>query len=606
MIKVLFCWWLLFASGIFLFSSFARVGETPKSLTSICVIQGTGDTSRYAGKNLTTRGVVYADQDDGSARGFYLQQQDCNSKLETSDGIFVYLDERVDRVDVGDRVEVGGKVEEYYGMTEILADSVDVKVLATGQPLPEPVLISPPFDNEEAREYLEAREAMFVEIIDAIAVGPTDASGWSWIVDANLGVNRVFQDDPRGTGEIVCIGDGGSYQLDPQVKVGDGISGLRGALDYEVGSFCIQLFAPAQVNPALQERVVQNNDRKPQAPSTPDIIEFRLTTFNLANLFDTIDDPQTEDTVLSAAEYQRRLQKRALTLHDALDEPEMIAVQEVENETVIKALVARPELLHEYGYVWDNGPDLRGLDVALLFRKDRLQILDHQVYQGCTDLVDGLGPDGNGDVKNPVNTLTCDRNGDGKNDGNRLFSRPPLVVRAWVCPADCQIDSAPGEGLEMRLVINHFKSKIEDSQSTEYTLPRRIEQAEFVANLVTQFRQESPSGNVVVAGDLNDFPDSQPLSILEQAGLRDANLGITYPERYTYIFQGISQVLDYALFDLALPLACIVAEPAHINADYPAAYAGVNETVFRSSDHDPVTFWLKELKDQSYLPVVQR
>jgi predicted extracellular nuclease len=294
-----------------------------------------------------------------------------------------------------------------------------------------------------------------------------------------------------------------------------------------------------------------------------------------------------------------------MTLHTTLQEPEIIAIQEVENETVLRALVGRPELEHEYGYVWENGPDLRGIDVAMLYRKDRVQIYGYEVHQGCTTLKDGLGPDGNGDVQNPVNAITCDTNGDGKNDGNRLFSRPPLMVHAWVCLTNCQ-DGQAAQGLDFWVIINHFKSKIEDSRTEEYTLPRRIEQAEFVAGLVNQLQWESPQANLVVAGDLNDFPASQPLTILLESGLRDAVQGIPYPERYSYLFQGISQVLDYGLFDLELPLACVGVVPSHINADYPVVYAGVNETVYRSSDHDPLTFQLKILDLEWFLPMVQR
>jgi hypothetical protein len=591
--------------GIILGLGFYFPAQFPEALTAICVIQGSGDTSPYNNKTVTTRGVVYADLDDRTARGFYLQEEKCDSKPETSDGIFVYLGERVDVVSLGDRVEVRGTVQEYYGMTEINVAPGDVDILSTGHALPLPAGLSLPFDEEQARQYLEAREAMYIQMEEAVTVGPTDASGWSWVVDANLGISRVFRDDPRGVGEILCLGDNGLYALDPQVKVGDRISGIRGALDYELGIYCVQLTTPAQVQPASSVGSNRSRDGISGAEEDPVSSDFKITTFNLSNLFDTVDDPNTDDTVLSAAEYQRRLQKRAMALHSTLQEPEIIAVQEVENETVLRALVGRPELEHEYGYIWEDGPDLRGIDVAMLYRKDRVQIYGYEVHQGCTRLEDGLGPDGNGDVKNPVNLITCDTNGDGKNDGNRLFSRPPLMVHTWVCLTDCQ-DAQFAQGTDVWVIVNHFKSKIEDSRTVEYTLPRRIEQAEFVAGLVNQIQWELPQANLVVAGDLNDFPDSQPLTILLESGLRDAVQGIPYPERYSYLFQGISQVLDYGLFDLQLPLACIAAVPSHINADYPVVFAGVNETVYRSSDHDPLTFQLMILDLELFLPMVQR
>jgi hypothetical protein len=57
---------------------------------------------------------------------------------------------------------------------------------------------------------------------------------------------------------------------------------------------------------------------------------FSIATFNLGNLYETYDDPLTDDDILSAAEYQRRLNKRALTIHEKLNEPKIITLQEAE------------------------------------------------------------------------------------------------------------------------------------------------------------------------------------------------------------------------------------------------------------------------------------
>ncbi len=323
----------------------------------------------------------------------------------------------------------------------------------------------------------------------------------------------------------------------------------------------------------------------------------RLGTFNLSNLFDTNDDPVVDDTVLSAAEYQRRLQKRALAIQNAMGLPELIAVQEVENEAVLQALVGRPELPVSYSYIWEDSPDERGLDIALLYRADRIQILGYQTRQGCTSLVDGLGPDGNGDVYNPVNTVTCDTDGDGLPDGNRLFSRAPLIAQVWL-----PWETASGSGIELWMIVNHLKSKIEDSATVEFTLPRRKQQAQFLTGLVHEIRSNSPGANLVLLGDLNDYPESEPLTILAQAGFLDSSTALPSQDRYTFNFQGVSQVLDYVLHDLRGPLACVGVIPVHINADYPVIFSEVNESIYRSSDHDPILVRLQWLDYQIFLP----
>lgn len=567
-----------------------------ESIVPICSIQGKGDSSPYYGKKVTTRGIVYADLDEDARRGFYIQKANCDNSTDSSDGIFVYLAERVDVVSLGDDVEVSGKVDEYYGMTELEASAGEVSVKSSGNALPAPLTLNPPFDFNAARVYFESLEGMYVGLPEALTVGPTDASSRSWVVNAALGISRVFQEDARGTGEVICLGDGGSFQVEPQVKVGDRLADVRGALDYEVGEYCVQLVSAPRIT------------QDPQVPATPAVLEppflLRLATFNLANLFDTADDPLTDDDVLSAAEYQRRLQKRALALHETLQEPEIVALQEVENDAVLQALVLRPELVAEYGYLWFDGPDARGIDVALLYRQERVQVMEASARQGCTVLQDGLGPDGNGDVHNPQNALTCDRDGDGILDGNRLFSRPPLWVRVWVCPQACGALPQEESGVELWLVVNHFKSKIEDTLTTAFTLPRRQEQAEFVAGMVEDIRLGAPQANLVVLGDLNDYPQSQPLQTLEAVGLANTVHSIPPAQRYTYVFQGISQVLDHILVGLNLPLACVAVETFPINADYPVTFNGVNDSLHRSSDHDPLVIRLKALEFSLFMPQV--
>jgi predicted extracellular nuclease len=571
-----------------------------EAITPICKIQGQGFTSPLDGKTVTTRGVVYGDQDDASRRGFYIQQENCDGKAATSDGLFVYLSVGENVVRPGDLVEVNGQVTEYFGMTELNAAPVNVLVLSSGNSLPSAVSLNPPFENEAARIYFESLEGMYVKLDRAITVGPTDGSSLSWVVDAGLGIGRVFRDDPRGTGEIVCIGDEGTHFIDPQVKVGDPIQNIRGALDYEVGNYCVQLLSQAQV---IQTRSLEAAwNHVPFITSSivglsKEPFTVRLATFNLSNLFDTIDDPSLDDTVLSAAEYQRRLQKRALAIQNALDAPELLAIQEVENEAVLQALVGRPELTTAYSYLWEDSPDERGLDIAIMYRPDRVQILGYRTHQDCTILVDGLGPDGNGDVYNPVNAISCDTDGDGLLDGNRLFSRPPLVIQVWM-PGE----AVPGSGIELWVIVNHLKSKIEDSATVEYTLPRRKEQALFLVELANEIRANDPGASLVILGDLNDYPESEPLMHLKQARFLDSSTALPSRERYTFNYQGVSQVLDYVLHDLRGPLACVKVTPVHINADYPVIFSEVNESIYRSSDHDLMLVSLQWFDYQFFLP----
>jgi len=573
-------------------------------LTSICLIQGHGLSSTYLSQIVRTRGIVILDRDTFWQSGFYIQFEDCDSDPNTSDGIFIYVPGRNQVVSQGDEVEVIGEVDEYYGLTEVKTNSEDIIVLSGGNSLPKPVDYSPPLDNQTARLYSETLESMRLKVKSSRVVGPTDSDKRSWLVRSDLGIDRVFQDDLGGTGELICVDDSGNFKIDPPVMVGDRVKFLKGVLDYRGGIFCLQLTAEPDV-------ISQENTLKLESVPQENLGEFKfeIATFNLANLFDTIDDPATDyyDRI-SENEYHRRLHKRAMAIHETLNEPEIIAVQEAENQIVLEDLTSQPEITNDYGVVLIDGPDRRGMDVGFLYRKDRVEVILAQDLQGCTVLIDGLGPDGNRDMQNPQNDITCDSDGDEVDDGNRLFSRPPLLVHVRICQSDCSISlgTESGNSVELHLFVNHWKSKSEDTSSVEYTKPRRIQQATFVADLVDEILVGDENANVIVLGDLNDFPNSQPVSTLTSSGLENLILNVERSNQYTYIYRGVSQVLDHILVRMQKNLRNFGLIPSHINADYPVNFAYDGESIHRSSDHDPVMFRFAISDNQLYLPMTFR
>ncbi len=561
---------------------------TPASI-SICAIQGYGDISPYAGQLVSTSGVVYADFEALPAQGIYLQHEGCDGDSSTSDGIFVYLADGSDTLQSGDYVEVSGTVQEYHGQTEINSHATAVQVATHSNPLPTPVELAPPQENQAAGAYLESLEGMHIRMEQARVVGPTDSRENTWVVNARLGIHRLFNDDPQGTGAILRVSSQGAFQITPKAKVSDLLVNIQGALDGTDNLFTLHL---------VEQPTLYPGDLPQQVRVQPLGQGFTLATFNLANLFDSLDDLQTDDTVLTATEYQRRLEKRALTIHEMLAEPDILVVQEAENNSVLLALVNRPEIEEQYDIVWEDGPDPRGLDIALLYHHDRVELLGYQVMQGCTGLIDGLGPDGNGDVQDPANSLTCDLDGDDVLDGNHLFSRPPLVVKLRVVSGELQNIGAL-RTTDLTVIANHWKSKIQDSAEVQYTLPRRIKQAQFVAGLVQSEISRGDSDHIIVAGDLNDTPNSEPVSILKSTGLRDLTQDIEWSSRYSMIYQGVSQVLDYVLEMPTIQYGAAQVEILHINADFPVVFGAVDGIVFRSSDHDPV--WGNMIQFSSYV-----
>jgi predicted extracellular nuclease len=587
---------------IFLLGWDFALPEESLPLVKICTLQGDGFVSPFVGQAVRTQGVVYADLDQTSWMGFFMQYPNCDGDSATSDGLFVYLGESVQLVEAGDLIEVSGIINEYYGLTEVVSTPSDVTILSQGNALPIELELDPPFDNQAALSYFEALEGMRVGLGSGRVVGPTNNFDRTWLTRADLDIWHVFHDDPTGTGELICLDDGGLYELSPEAKVGDLVNELVGALDYSYGAYRVQALNP----PSL---IQEGSSTEGSATQPLSNASFRAATFNLANLFDDQDDPLTEDSDLSLPEYQRRLHKRALAIHDALGEPTLLAVQEVENQVVLEDLLAQPEIQAEYGYLWQDGPDRRGIDLALLYRSDQVSILSSQVRQGCTTLIDGFGPDGNLDLGEPSNDITCDTDGDLILDGNRLFSRPPLVARVTVCPDGCPMayqseNIAASETIELWLIATHFKSKVQDTDQVKYTADRRLQQAEFVAELVNEILASQANAHVLVLGDLNDYPDSAPLSALTGGSLVDLSGQIQKSERYTYIYEGISFVMDYGLLHASPGLFPTVVNAVHINADYPYNLWGDESTLLRSSDHDPLFVDLTLIGNYLYLPVI--
>lgn len=96
-----------------------------------------------------------------------------------------------------------------------------------------------------------------------------------------------------------------------------------------------------------------------------------VATYNVCNLFDTINDPGIHDLVLSPENYKLKSANLARVIGDLA--PEIIALCEVENAGVLRDLLATAPLdTIPYRFIHYDSQDNRGIDVALLYRADRV------------------------------------------------------------------------------------------------------------------------------------------------------------------------------------------------------------------------------------------
>jgi predicted extracellular nuclease len=138
-------------------------------------------------------------------------------------------------------------------------------------------------------------------------------------------------------------------------------------------------------------------------------------------------------------------------------------------------------------------------------------------------------------------------------------------------------------GRTVFVIANHFNSKGGDQPTHGRFQPpvrssevQRAKQATVLRGFVDQLLAVDKNANVVVAGDLNDYPFSPAVQTLTAGGaLKDLIAAVPENERYSYVYEGQSQVLDHLLASKA-PRG-VDYDVAHINAEFAQ----------QASDHDP-------------------
>jgi endonuclease/exonuclease/phosphatase family metal-dependent hydrolase len=556
-----------------------------QELITIGEIQGSGSESPLLEMEVSFRGIVTGRLEDQNTRGvrfhtFFVQdlpgEEDGDSS--TSDGIAIFVGARPPAVVPGDIVIVSGRVTEFFGLTEIDNNGLQVRVESQGNRLPSPIPLSPPAGNEAASRYFEPLEGMRVSLPVATVAGPTFGGCGFAAVSGPALESRVFRhslEDPVGnlinvlnTTDVVCDGF-------PAVTVGDRINGLVGPLTYHFELFKMVLQDPASLEILPADRL------DVQAPPVLEDAQFSVATLNLENYFDGIQDTDSDaEPLFTADQLSVKRAKLTYSVAQTLGCPTILAVQEVEKRELLLEIAS--ELNSECGFEYQvnhlESPDARGLDLALLTDPRRSTALGTQLRQACSKLDTGVVDPG----------FHCPL-------GERpLFSRPPLEVELLVY------------GRPLTIYVNHFKSKREGEVETA---PLRLAQARFMAKLVEEIVVQDLQAGIIVLGDFNDYDHSEVMRLLTvENRLHHILAGLPPGEQYSYNFAGAAQLIDWILISSPLVEKVLSASIAHVNADFPFTLAeDVNAGLpYRSSDHDSplvVLEWVAEDVPEPTAPV---
>ncbi|MCW2950535.1 MAG: nuclease [Thermoleophilia bacterium] len=325
--------------------------------------------------------------------------------------------------------------------------------------------------------------------------------------------------------------------------------------------------------------------------------ELRIGQFNVKNMFDTVDDPNRRDTVVTQAAYDLKLEKLAISIRDNLAAPDVLALQEVESQHVLDDLLKRPEL-SKLGYqsVLLPGNDLRGINVGMIYRGGTIDVTS--AMQSNTKAVRSAPPRRPQPTvgATPTTRANALSNPGDQVDATQLFARPPLVVDAVFHPAGASGLRAAADGQHLTLIINHFKSKMGGPKNDA----RREEQATFVAGLVDARAAADPHANVIVIGDLNTNEDETSFRNLVQHAdgrtrLTTVTSALAEVDRYSWGRPSRHYLFDHILVTGRLQTALAGAQILHFNTTAPKGSDADPLSGIGVSDHDPIiaTFLLR-------------
>lgn len=223
---------------------------------------------------------------------------------------------------------------------------------------------------------------------------------------------------------------------------------------------------------------------------------FRIMFYNCENFFDTRDDPEKSDEDFLPSSkyfwtYGRYLEKqrnvsKVISAVGGWEVPAIVGLCEVENDSVIYALTRYSPLKElNYRYICTNSADRRGIDVALLYQRDKFKLLSsisHRVQ-----------------LERPTRDI--------------------LHVTGQVISGDT-----------LDVFVCHFPSRLGGEKETELLRDRVALELRKQADSIVNLRVKA---NIVMMGDFNDYPNSH--SLYEILGAKAPNdttakyINIMYP-----------------------------------------------------------------------------
>jgi len=212
--------------------------------------------------------------------------------------------------------------------------------------------------------------------------------------------------------------------------------------------------------------------------SQSDTTRYCIVFYNVENLFDPEKDPKKNDDAFTPTGFYRWTYKRLYKkLNDIAkvflaingwEPPDIIGLAEIENANVLKKLCYGTGLkAYRYRYIHYDSPDARGIDVALLYRKDRIQIIESYPIP----------------VVFPFEPTSKNRD--------------ILYVKALIAGDDT-----------LHLFVNHWTSRFGGHGAT---IPKRNYYAQVLRGRVDSLLFINNNAYIIIMGDFNDYPTDESM-----------------------------------------------------------------------------------------------
>lgn len=611
------------ASGLLSLLLFSCAGLAQTSV-SIHDIMTNMPNSPYLGKSVSTSGIVVGVMTTG---GFYISEPSGNwdNSVATAEGIPVFYAAGANPACavVGNTVTVVGMVTNTTALTAANTPGTGITptsctTTATGGTMTQSISVSGVLTSfgdalkytgmttsatfyavsptggtlDEATETVTSNGQFWATLNSNSATNnhlfrATGIAGDEYVPTGAPGTVATWGGNPQrilidtttfgGTAVDITVGQTISCTTGANIKVG-ATAGI-GLIDYTLGYARLLVF-PTSV-------CTVGGSVATTTSATADSTHFQVGTLDL-NRFYSTTGATTGSVAISAAAYTRRMTKAALAIVNSLGTPDILSVQEVQDQATLNDLANAVNTLAGTSYrgylVLTN--DTNSLNPGFLVNTSRIDVESVAQVGASTTY-----------------------------SGGTLFERPPLMLKAGV--------HRVGKNYPVTVINVHLASRdnIGDTTLGADVRARRAAQAYFVSQLVQTEQDagenvlvngnfnatEFSDGYVDVLGVIRGSPAAATAVTLYQAtattgALQNFTSSVTTLQRYNAITRGNSEAVEHILASSTVTASTTaqnslasyetsVVQP-HFSADFAAANANSSSTAagLTANDGQVVSF----------------